>query len=436
MASDDQDFVLLEHQDLADFNTAGLLPQSPEIIDQIIKWLQPTDYTAESSEYNKHLATYVPGTGVWIQESAQYQQWLTQDSGALWIKATAGAGKSVIAAHVASLLAGNENVPVLSFFFRQIIATNRTPQALIRDWLAQLLRFSPPLQKKLKELLDQRRALETLALDELWDFALSAMASFKRAYCVVDALDEMDGGQEEFMRKLVRLAQEKSSSIKLLLTSRPLPHIEKVLSNPHITHLHLRPQLVDRDIAIYIRERLLSTHFPSEARAAIEDVLGRKSQGLFLYTRLMLDEILEEGFTNIRIVQNALEELPSGLGEMYTQMLSDHATRSGTPQDLQLFILKCVTHSSRPLRLLELSTLVDFVRKSPRTAFAPNVPPSTLGTKAIVRTGCGPLLEILEDETVSIIHHSLTEYLTSSQTVGSSFLIHGVQVHILTWKSE
>ncbi len=307
---------------------------------------------------------------------------------------------------------------MLSFFFRQIIATNRTPQALIRDWLAQLLRFSPPLQKKLKELLDQRRSLETLALDELWEIALSAMASCSRTYCVVDALDEMDTGNEDFMRKLVSLVQGKSSSIKLLVTSRPLPHIEKVLSNPRIIQLPLRPQLVDRDITIYVRERLHSTHFPSEARVAIEDILGKKSQGLFLYTRLMLDEILEAGFTDIQSLQFALERLPSGLGDMYTKMLFDHSARSGTPQDLQLFILKCVTHSSRPLRLLELSTLVDFVRKSRRTQFAPDALPSTLGTKSIVRTACGPLLEILEDETVSIIHHSLTEYLTSPPKFG------------------
>jgi hypothetical protein len=69
MAHDDQDFVVLEDQDLADFNTAGLLPQSSGTIDQILKWLKPTDYTADSSEYNKHLASYVRGTGVWIQES-------------------------------------------------------------------------------------------------------------------------------------------------------------------------------------------------------------------------------------------------------------------------------------------------------------------------------------------------------------------------------
>lgn len=197
----------------------------------------------------------------------------------LWIKATAGAGKSVAASHIASLLAAKENVPVFSFFFRQIIATNRTPNALLRDRLAQLLRFSPPLQKKLKDLLDQRRGLETLSLDELWELGLSAMANCTRTYCVVDSLDEMDSGNEYFMRKLVRLGREKSCFVKLLVTSRPLPHIEKVFSDPHVTQLPLRPQLVDRDIAIYIRERLHSTNLPGEAKVAIEDVLG-SSDGL------------------------------------------------------------------------------------------------------------------------------------------------------------
>lgn len=31
--------------------------------------------------------------------------------------------------------------------------------------------------------------------------------------------------------------------------------------------------------------------------------------------------------------------------------------------------------------------------------------------KDLIRTACGPLLEILPDETVSVVHHSFTEYL-------------------------
>ena len=105
---------------------------------------------------------------------------------------------------------------------------------------------------------------------------------------------------------------------------------------------------------------------------------------------------------------------------MYNRMLNEHSSRSKTPQDLQLLILQCVTHSSRPLRLLELSNVADFVRKtSHHRVFSPPLGLS-MDTKSIIRNGCGPLLEILEDETVSIIYHSFTEYLINPERNVSS----------------
>jgi hypothetical protein len=56
-----------------------------------------------------------------------------------------------------------ERVPVLYFYFRQIIDANYSSIAALRDWLAQVLNFSLPLQMKLKEYLDSGRALESLS---------------------------------------------------------------------------------------------------------------------------------------------------------------------------------------------------------------------------------------------------------------------------------
>src|ERR1700712_4159870 len=83
-------------------------------------------------------------------------------------------------------------------------------------------------------------------------------------------------------------------------------------------------------------------------------------------------------------------------------MLFDLSLRSQVPQPLQLVILQWVTHSSRPLRLLELATMLDSQNESDK---------ARKDTKSVVRAACGPLLEILEDETISVIHHSFTEFL-------------------------
>ncbi|KAL5329318.1 hypothetical protein ACEPPN_002829 [Leptodophora sp. 'Broadleaf-Isolate-01'] len=338
----------------------------------------------------------------------------------LWIKGVAGSGKSVVAANVASLL-GPTKVPILHFFFRQIITANKTPQSPVRDWLSQLLQFSPWLQLKLKMLVKEGRILDSVSFDDLWELLVSAVsATAGKVYCIADALDEMDFGNDLFMQKLATLDQKCPSRIKVLMTSRPLPYIEKALAHTGLVQLVLRSQLVDQDILKYLSAKLNATTLPQELKAEIERVLGGKSQGPFLYARLMLDEILGSSKSDFEGICDALEKLPSELGDMYTRMLNEHSIRSETPQDLQLLILQCVTHCSRPLRLLELSTVADFVRKTSHyQVFSPPMGVSK-DTKSIIRNGCGPLLEILEDETVSIIHHSFTEYLIDPQRSPSS----------------
>ena len=83
----DDDVVMLERDDVSDFNEENILPQSPETIIKIRKWLQPTNYDDEGSEHRKHLASHLSGTGSWLLSSAAYKEWHTShEYGMLWIR--------------------------------------------------------------------------------------------------------------------------------------------------------------------------------------------------------------------------------------------------------------------------------------------------------------------------------------------------------------
>jgi ankyrin repeat protein len=98
--------------------------------------------------------------------------------------------------------------------------------------------------------------------------------------------------------------------------------------------------------------------------------------------------------------------LPVGLEEMYNKMLFQQALTLNIEISIQVFLLECATHASRNLRLNELANFLQF--KFP-VSMIPESP------KAIARTACAPLLEIMEDETVQVIHHSFTEFLLDGQ---------------------
>lgn len=423
MDSLEHDFVVFNDEDVAGTDSTGTMPFSVEQIQKIRGWLHPTDYSTDSGEYKRHLASYVPGTGKWMQEP-QYQQWRdAKDHGTLWIKAIPGAGKSVSAAHLIAQLEKDEKNPVLYFFFRQIIVTNRTPRSLIRDWMSQILDYSPSLQAKLINFIDQSRDIDSIAFDEMWLELTTAFCALPRVYCVADALDEMSLGNDDFIDRLARLGDLKPATIKVFLTSRPVPRIKKALKGLSVSQITLSQDLVDQDVAIYIKHRLANSALPETARMEVLRALMSKSQGLFLYTKLMMDDLLKfdaaETSQSTSFAEN-LQGLPEGLAEMYTRMLQDHSVRSGVPQYLQRTILQWVTHASRPLRLLEIAAMIDSLPKEAHDLTLTKSSRDARITKSIIRTACGPLLEILEDETISIIHHSFTEYLLDSERDGSA----------------
>ncbi|KAM0380035.1 hypothetical protein ACHAPZ_000237 [Fusarium culmorum] len=186
------DTVIIGTDDTSNYNPGHVLPESDDTIASIREWLCSTEYDHEGSEYRKHLAFHLEGTGEWLHRSENYQQWhQTPENGLLWIKGVPGSGKSVVAA---SLI----------------------------DKLSQE-------QCTLKHYVDNSRSLDSVSIDELWKHLKAALSSIPRVYCVADALDEMDDENNDFIAQLAELGHMKPSSIKIVLTSRPTAYVEAAM---------------------------------------------------------------------------------------------------------------------------------------------------------------------------------------------------------------
>ncbi len=407
----------------------------------LLRWLQPTDFLSPGNEFMKHLHSYVPGTGRWVHESAPFRAWTglsaqgDQDNGhsdpapsaphpCLHVRGVAGSGKSVFAASTVRQLQ-DSGALVLFFFFRQIVDKNHTARYLVRDFAAQLLPHCPALVVALTDL-SQEHCVRGNELSLLWPALVDSLATGgvggKPLFCVVDALDEMDDGElEEVAQKLVALGTvplggnrsgDGAANARVMMTSRPLPHIERLLTHSEVERLKLDPVLLSPDVARYVDARMATLEPPlsDEKNGLVREAICERANGLFLQARLMADN-LAEGLRDGRITEETLPEsldrLPRTLRAVYEGMLKEHARRSGVTAEQQAMILTCVTHATRPLRLIELGSLLSrMLHVDLRRG------------KELVRAGCGRLLELLEDETVSVIHHSFTEFLHDTSRRG------------------
>lgn len=389
---------------------------------ELLLWLQPTDYLSPGNEYMKHMASYAPGTGAWAQASPVFRAWadpkpatgLEHGDGhgnrtsCLHARGVAGSGKSVFAANTIRQLQKSGAV-VLFFFSRQIVEKNHSAKYLVRDYAAQLVSHSPSLVISLSAF-SQGEPVDGAEMVVVWPAIVKALGelatSGSKVYCVADALDEMDDADFDAMtQRLVALGSVDPDNIRVLMTSRPIPKIEQALRSSSVAHLKLDPALLFPDVARYVDSRMATLEPPLSAdkNELVKSAICERASGLFLHARLVADN-LAEGLRDGRITEttlpDSLDRLPRSLRDVYEDMLKDHAHRSGVTTDQQARILMCVTHASRPLRLIELASMLSRM----------------LGLdlrrgKDLVRAGCGRLLEILEDETVSVIHHSFTEFL-------------------------
>lgn len=367
---------------------------------KVREWLEPTAYDIPGGEYRKHASSYLSGTGSWFTASPEYQQWLTsRDHGLLWVKGIPGSGKSVMAAKIiAELTAAEPECPVLYFFFRQIIDANHEPAALLRDWMDQLLEHSLVLQRQLYSYVQDCRSLESVSAEDMWKHLKMAFSSLAgKVFCITDALDEIDQGNESFLQALANLGQWQPDKVKVLITSRPVPSVEIPLHLIPCLKIRLQEDEVDNDISHFVKHSLKNSHIDEKNWPSIISAVPGRANGLFLYARLAMDAFLEPGAD----IETALGHLPTDLNALYTNLLEEHFARSGVDDQIQRLILQAVTHATRPLRLLEIADMLSVV----------DAGSSLKARKDLVKAACGPLLEILADETVSVIHHSFTEYL-------------------------
>ncbi|KAF7898209.1 hypothetical protein EAF00_004655 [Botryotinia globosa] len=240
MSSDD--FEIIESEDVI---KQMLMDEKPDL-EKIKKWLNPTDYLASSSEFNRHASSKARNTGEWIRETSQFEQWHSSaDHGSIWIKAVPGAGKSVLAA---------------------------------------------------------------------------SMRAFK---------------------------------------------------DPQVIHASLEEKLMKCDISVFVRQRVkqfAENSISENMQSFIQSTVCERSEGLFLYSRLVLDQIsqsITKKEQNEVFIREMILKLTVGLEEMYNRAIEDNDNLSKSDRD----------------------------------------------SKDIVRFGCGPFLEFMEDGVVQILHHSFTESL-------------------------
>ena len=215
----------------------------------IMDWLTPIDYFTQQ---NESISRRQEGTGQWLLNSNEFQQWVNQSKQTLFCPGSPGAGKTIIASMIVDDLSTrfqNETCVGIAYLYCSFQRQHEQgPADLLLSLLKQLIQGLPYIPENVKTLYEHHRRKRTRpSFDEISTALYSTTTDYQRAFIVIDALDECqasDGGRRRFLSEIFDL--QAKTGANLFATSRFIPEIVKEFEGSVSIEIRTRDEDVQR----------------------------------------------------------------------------------------------------------------------------------------------------------------------------------------------
>lgn len=200
---------------------------------KILNWLADSNY---SSQHNDYLSRRQQGTGQWLLDSKEYQDWLSTDKQTLFCPGIPGAGKTILTAIVVENLHTRfDNDPTVGIAYNYYNFNRQhqqTADKLMASFLRQLCFSQSSVPGAVKSLYDKHTDKERdkntqPSLEEIVKTLQSVVKPFSRVFIAIDALDECQIQERAlFLSALFKV--QVGANVNIFATSRPILKIEKM----------------------------------------------------------------------------------------------------------------------------------------------------------------------------------------------------------------
>ncbi|RBA13522.1 hypothetical protein FPRO05_02315 [Fusarium proliferatum] len=293
----------------------------------------------------------------WFLKHPDYLLWMnprqiSEHHGFLWIRGKPGAGKSTIMKFIylesRKKDRKHQSLTASFFFNARGELLEKTVSGMYRSLILQLLHGFTDLESVLDDPdLLPRNQSGCPQLNVLKDLLRAAVVKLgQRSFrCFIDALDECDEQQVmdlvEYFEDLAEQCTEYNIDLRVCFSSRHYPYIDikfgiRVILEEQTGHAS--------DLESYIKSHLRIRDRP--LLAELQEKMLEKAAGVFLWVVLVVDIMNKENCRGRLAVRRRLEQVPSGLSDLFKDLLKRD---NSNMEELQLSLL-WILLSERPLK--------------------------------------------------------------------------------------
>ena len=242
----------------------------------ILDWLTPVDYAPQQIDF---IGRRQEGTGQWLLNSKEFQEWVNQDKQTLFCPGIPGAGKTIITSivveHLWAKFQNDTNVGVAYVYCNYQRHDEQKPAALLASLLKQLVQERSSVPENVKGLYELHNGKRTRpSVDEISKILHSVISKYSKTFIIIDALDECqasDGNRDKLLAEIFDLQVKARAS--LFATSRFIPEIARQFERS----VSLEIRASDDDIQRYLDARIPQLLRSGISKyAALQDTIRRE----------------------------------------------------------------------------------------------------------------------------------------------------------------
>ncbi|KAI1070812.1 hypothetical protein LB507_006787 [Fusarium sp. FIESC RH6] len=400
--------------------------QNAKQYESIVSWLKTneTDQLAIIDSISSD-ATEYQGTCSWILKNRKVTSWANDkpDTPALWLKGSAGSGKSVLCTQLVNFLKGTKAVAY--HFCSYLYESSTTFDQVLKSLILQIIRKDGDLVSYVfAHYILERKSSTSATLERLLQKLLASMSNLTNQasyiWLVIDGLGECEKDRQVRLVRLLNQLISKpvvpgSTTCKVLVASRGPSEVLEKLKRKQIISLAEEKGSLDRAIWEYVglrletmRPKLRQIDVQHSEVEEIQSTIVKKSDGMFLYARLVVDYLTSNVFYTGDEMKESVNQLPQKLTEFYQRILTQILVQLDSRSvDRIRCVLGWIAFAKRPLKKVELLSAITF--SSGNSQVSRLVPQYILDI-------CGTLIEESRDTTVAFIHNSVKEFLQTAST--------------------
>jgi Cdc6-like AAA superfamily ATPase len=261
----------------------------------VADWLTPIDYTTQQSD---SINRRQEGTGLWLLNSTEFQEWVNHGKKTLFCPGIPGAGKTIMSSIVVDHLNanfGNDTGVGIAYVYCSYQSQKQEPEDLLMSLLKQLTEGRPSVPENVKSLYDHHRDKQSRpSFNEIVKTLHSTIQLYSRVFIVIDALDEYHVSNNEGLNRLLSevFSLQDQTGVNLFATSRSISEITSQFDGCICKEIRAQ----DSDILRYINGRipkLLRSHiskYPQVQDTIRNDIL-KAVDGMYVHTSVRAESL-------------------------------------------------------------------------------------------------------------------------------------------------